>query len=99
MTFMSTSRGSYESYLLARSAVTPTLDEFYGREIFRKLRFRCFLCTRQHEDRLVNDLSAKFGNAVLVFGDALIGNKNFHSPTPCLGIHDLLHRKGFDILV
>jgi hypothetical protein len=98
-TFMSTSRGTYESFLLARSAATPTLDEFYGREIFRKLRFRCFLRKKQHEDRLVNDLCAKFGNAVLVFGDATIGNKKFHSPTPCVGIRDLLQRKGFDILV
>jgi hypothetical protein len=40
MTFMSTSRYAYESYLLARSAATPTLDEFYGREIFRKFLFR-----------------------------------------------------------
>ena len=28
-TFMSTSRGTYESYLLARSAATAMLDEFY----------------------------------------------------------------------
>ena len=98
-TFMSTSRGTYESYLLARSAATPVLDEFYRRELFRKLRFRCFLRKKQHEDRLVNDLRAKFGNAVLVFGVATIGNKKFHSPTPCVGIRDLLQRKGFDILV
>jgi len=98
-TFMSKSRGIYESYLLARSAAAPTLDEIYGREIFRKLRFRCFLRTKQHEDRLVNDLRAKFWNAVPVFGDATIGNKKFHPSTPCLGIRDLLHRKGFDILV
>ena len=63
-TFMSTSRGTYEAYLIARSAATPTLDEFYGQELFRKLRFRCFLRKKQHEDRLVNDLRAKFGNAV-----------------------------------
>ena len=41
-TFMSMSRGTYEAYLLARSAVIPMLDEFYGQEIFQKLRFRCF---------------------------------------------------------
>src|SRR5436190_19707690 len=80
-TFMSTSRGTYESYLLARSVVTPTLDEFYGREIFRKLHFRCFLLRKQHEDRLVNELRHKFGNAVLIFGDAMIGNNKFHPPT------------------
>ena len=88
-----------EGYLLARSAATPTLDEFYSREIFWKLRFRSFLRKKQHENHLVNDLRAKFGNAVLIFGDATIGNNKFHPPTPCLGIRDLLQRKGFDILV
>jgi hypothetical protein len=38
-TFMSTSRGTYEAYLLTRSAATPTLDEFTGREIFQRLHF------------------------------------------------------------
>jgi hypothetical protein len=98
-TYMSTSRGTYEAYLLARSAATPTLDEFYSREIFRKLRWRCFMRRKQHEDRLVNALRTKFENAVLVFGDANIGNSKFHSPTPCLGIRDLLQRKGFEILL
>ena len=51
------------------------------------------------EDHLVNDLRTKFGNAILVFGDAMIGNNKFHPPTPCLGIRDLLHRKSFDILL
>src|SRR5436190_16164172 len=85
-TFMSTSRGTYESYLLARSAATPMLDEFYGREIFRKLRFRCFLRKKQYEDHLVNGLCTKFVNAILVFGDATIGNNKFQPPTPCLRI-------------
>ena len=54
---------------------------------------------KQDEDRLGSDLRNKFGNAVLVFGDATIGNNKFHPPTPCLGIRDLLHRKGFEILL
>ena len=86
---MSTSRGAYEAYLRARSAATPTLDEFYGREIFRKPRFRHFLRKKQHEDHLVNDLRNKFGNVILIFGDEIIGNNKFHSHTPCLGIRDL----------
>jgi hypothetical protein len=98
-TFMSTSRGPYEAYLLARSAATPTLDDFYRQDIFRKLRFRCASRKKQHEDRMINDLRNKFGNAVLVFGDATIGNVKFHPPTPCLGIRDLLHRRGFEILL
>ena len=63
-TFTPTSRGTYESYLLARSAATAMLDEFYWWEIFRKL---CFVCKKQHEDHLVNDLHTKFGNAILVY--------------------------------
>ena len=98
-TYMSTSRVTYERYLVTRSGVTQTLNEFYGREIFCKLRFRCFMQLKCHEDRLVNDLRRKFGNAVLVFGDVSIGNHKYHPPTPCLGLRDLLQHKGFEILL
>ena len=91
-TYMSTSRATYESH------VTQTLNEFYGREIFRKLRFRCSMLQR-HEDRLANDLRWMFANAVLVFGDTSIGNRKYHPPTPCLGLRDLLQRKSFEILL
>src|SRR5436190_17730852 len=78
---MSTSRVTYESHLVTRSSVTQTLNEFYGREIFWKLRFRCFMQLQRHEDRLANDLRQKFSNAVLIFGDASIGNHKYHPPT------------------
>jgi len=45
---------------------------------------------KQHEDYLVNDLRRKFGNAVLVFGDATIGDTKFHPHTSSLGIRDHL---------
>lgn len=35
-TFLSTSRATYEGYLVTRSAVTQTLDDFYGTPLFRK---------------------------------------------------------------
>ena len=98
-TCMSTSRATYETYLVTRSGVTQTLNEFYGREISRKLRFRCFMQLQRHEDRLANDLRRKFRNAVLIFGDASTGNHKYHAPTPCLGLRDLLQRKGFEILL
>ena len=96
---MSTSRVTYERYLVTQSGVTQTLNEFYGGEIFRKLRFRCFMQLKCHEDRLANDLRRKFGNAVLVFGDTSIGNHKYHPPTSCLGLRDLLQHKGFEILL
>jgi hypothetical protein len=87
-TFISTSRDIYESYLLVRSIVIFTLDEFYGEKYFEDFQFRCFLRKKQHGDRLVNDLCIKFENAVLVFEDATIGNNN--SLTPCPETRDLL---------
>ena len=96
---MSTSRATYETYLVTRSGITQTLNEFYGREIFRKLRFRCFMQLQRHEDRLANNLRQKFGNAVLIFGDTNIGNHKYHPSTLCLGLRDLLQRKGFEILL
>lgn len=46
-TFMSTLRGTYESYLQARSAATPKLDEFFGREVFGNFAFNAF-CARNN---------------------------------------------------
>ena len=99
MTCMSTSRAMYKTYLVTRSSVTQTLNEFYSREIFCKLRFQCFMQSQRHKDYFVNDLRWKFGNAVLIFGDASIGNQKYHQPMPCLGLRDLLQCKGFEILL
>ena len=98
-TYMSTSRTTYETYIVTRSGVPRTLNDFYGREIFRKLRFRCFMQLQRHEDRLANNLRRKFGNAALIFGDANIGDHKYHPSTPCLGLRDLSQRKGFEILL
>ena len=69
--------------------------------MFRKGRDKRYPPQRDSRIRRssVNDLRTKFGNAVLVFGGATIGNNKFHALTPCLGIRDLLQRKDFEILL
>ena len=78
----------------------PCWMNFTGEKYFGNFAFDAF-CARSNMKIiwLSKDLRFKFGNAIFVFGYATIGNNKFHPPTPCLGIRDLLHRKGFDILL
>jgi len=71
------------------------VGKYFGNFAFDALHMQL----QRHEDRLANDLRRKFRDAVLVFGDASIGMNKYHAPTPCLGLRDLLQRKGFEILL
>ena len=98
LTFMSTSRGTYESYLLSRSAATPTQMNFTAEKSFGNFVFDAF-CPRNNTKTVSLTTYTKFGNAILVFGDATIWDNRSHPLTPSLRIRDLLQRKGFDILL
>ncbi len=93
----------YKKFITKKNETNKKVQEFYNKQLFRKLAFRRFVKTKQSETNLINELKNKYINdtnkkLVIFIGDygrasAMKGTL----PTPNIGLKRLLS-KNFDVL-
>ncbi|PHZ09067.1 uncharacterized protein RHIMIDRAFT_263862 [Rhizopus microsporus ATCC 52813] len=96
-------------FLQARSEQFAVLSQFYGHTItnhdngyplFRKIRLSAYFNKQRADQRLIQDLHAKFGeDAVFVMGNWSAPHARYHEPIRGLGFRRLLKKHGFQVFL
>ncbi|ORE11642.1 hypothetical protein BCV72DRAFT_193162, partial [Rhizopus microsporus var. microsporus] len=98
---------SFDHVLQARSKYSAVLSKFYGHTItnhdngyflFRKVRLSAYFNKQRADQKLIQDLRAKFGeDAVFVMGNWFAPHARYHEPIRGFGFRRLLKKHGFQI--
>jgi hypothetical protein len=93
----------YKKFITKKNETNKKVQEFYNKQLFRKLAFRRFVKTKQSETNLINELKNKYINdtnkkLVIFIGDyGRASSMKGTLPTPNIGLKRLLS-KNFDVL-
>ncbi|PHZ16227.1 uncharacterized protein RHIMIDRAFT_265503 [Rhizopus microsporus ATCC 52813] len=95
----------FDYFLQARSEQFIALSDFYrhtitnydnGCSLFRKIRLSAYFNKQRVDQKLIQDLRAKFGeDAVFVMGNWSAPHARYHEPIRGLGFRRLLKKYGF----
>ena len=92
----------FKAYLKEKMTIAYTLKEFYTKPIFRKLKFNGYINRQRSEDKMLNIMKQRFGDAdktVICIGDYDQGS--FHlkgkEPTKGKGMRNVLRRGGYEV--
>ncbi|ORE03234.1 hypothetical protein BCV72DRAFT_257900 [Rhizopus microsporus var. microsporus] len=95
----------FDYFLQARSEQFIALSDFYrhtitnydnGCSLFRKIRLSAYFNKQRADQKLIQDLHAKFGeDAVFVMGNWSAPHARYHEPIRGLGFRRLLKKYGF----
>ncbi|CAO3658030.1 unnamed protein product [Rhizopus microsporus] len=99
----------FDHFLQARSEQSAVFSRFYGHTItnhdngyplFRKIRLSAYFNKQRAEQKLIQDLRAKFGeDAVFVMGNWSGLHARYHEPIRGLGFRRLLEKHVFQIFL
>ncbi|CEG71129.1 hypothetical protein RMATCC62417_06913 [Rhizopus microsporus] len=94
----------FDHFLQARSEQPAVLSDFYGQTItnhdnrypfFRKIRLSAYFNKQRADQKLIQDLRAKFGeDVVFVIGNWFAPHARYHEPISGLGFRRLLKKHG-----
>jgi hypothetical protein len=91
----------YIEYLKNKNAQNIKLWDFYQDEIFRKLNLNVYLNTLRSEQRMINNMQKKFGEAkesVICIGDwEQKKQMKYKEPTKGKSFRELLRKYGFEV--
>lgn len=87
--------GKFKSYLTEKNKLNATLQDFYNRELFRKMKWRKFVYTQKSEDTFLNKMESTFGkNTCIAYGDWSRSTQMKHFiPTKGVGLRKLIERR------
>ncbi|ORE09363.1 hypothetical protein BCV72DRAFT_223668 [Rhizopus microsporus var. microsporus] len=96
-------------FLQARSEQSAVLSRFYGHTItnhdngyplFRKIRISAYFNKQRADQKLIQDLRAKFGeDAVFMMGNWFTPHARYHEHIRCLGFRKLFKKHGFQVFL
>jgi len=87
----------FKEYIKEKLLLNDKLKDFYENELIRKMKWRSFICKRQSEDNLLNNIENKFGKS----NDLLISYGNWNNskkmkhimPTMGIGMRKILEKR------
>jgi hypothetical protein len=93
----------YKEYLTAKNHCNHVVGAFYQRELFRKLKFSCYINTKRSEQLMMNNFRNKFGEpdkVVICIGDwEQRKNMKFKEPTIGVGMRTLFRKNNYQVLL
>jgi hypothetical protein len=86
---------TFKSYLLEKQKLNQETQEFYRREVWRKMKFRSYSYGRKSLDTFLNKIKETFGENILIgYGNWSRSTQMKHfMPTMNKGLRKLIHKK------
>ena len=85
----------FKTYLIEKNKLNAKLQDFYHRELFRKLKWRRFVYTQKSEDTFLNKIEHTFGKDIrIAYGDWSRSTQMKHFiPTKGVGLRTLIEKR------
>lgn len=95
---------SYENvkqFIKCKNKINNLLEEYYKKDLYRKLRWFSFINRQKTEDKMINNFKNKFGNpnkTIVCFGDyEQKKHLKFSPPTKGIGMRTLFRKSGYQV--
>jgi len=93
----------FKEYLLEKNRINHILFEFYGKELFRKLKFGRHINTKRNEQKMINQFKKIFGNpdeVVICIGDwEQKKQMKYKEPTLGKGMRTLFRKNNYIVFL
>jgi hypothetical protein len=91
---MSCNYDKFIEYLKVRNKINQELQQYYEKELFRKLRWRSHTYTQKSESILINKIKRTFGKKIVIGFGSFQQTQQMKNcmPTPNKGLKDLLSK-------
>ncbi len=89
----------FKNYIIEKDKLNKETNEFYQRELHRKLKFRTYLYTQKSIDKFLNRIEYLYGKDIIIgYGNWSRNTQmKFYEPTMNKGLRKLIHKR-FDTI-
>lgn len=91
-----------EDYIKTKNYINHNLQEYYKKELFRKLKWYSYINIQKHESKIMNEFKRIYGspeNTVVFMGDYGGGNLKNCEPTKGKGLRKMFKRAGYSLFL